>query len=72
MNDIAKKVGNLMKIIAKRFIDYLNNETGSNTVEYALLGTLISIAAILILPKLGSEAGFTFELVNTDLRSAQK
>lgn len=50
----------------------LADESGATAIEYGLIATLVSIAAIVAMQDLGDEISTTFETVQTKVESANE
>jgi pilus assembly protein Flp/PilA len=65
--DIHTKGGTTMLDMIKRFI---NDEEGQDLVEYALLLVFLALAAIAVLPTLGSSVNRVFSQSNSSLNAS--
>ncbi len=52
----------------KRFVAFLNDETGATAIEYGLLAALISIAAIVAMTAVGTGLSTKLSFVATKLQ----
>lgn len=52
-------------------IRFINDESGQNLIEYALIATLIGLAAITALTPLGTEIKTAFNNIRTQLSNNQ-
>ena len=57
-----------MRKLLTRFQNFVKEEDGVTMMEYVLIGALISIAAILILPNVGTAINKCFSDVNDALK----
>ena len=56
-----------MNTLMSKFKSYSKDESGATMIEYALIGALISIAAISVLPNIGGDIKDTFNRMNDAL-----
>ncbi len=56
-----------MKVIAKKFQDFLADEHGANAIEYGLLAALIAIAIVAGATALGGALNTLFTNIGTKL-----
>ncbi|HEY6814680.1 MAG TPA: Flp family type IVb pilin [Croceibacterium sp.] len=56
----------------KFFTKLLRDEQGATAIEYGLIAALIAVAAITAMQALGGELNETFDLVESDLNTANK
>nr|WP_298930090.1 Flp family type IVb pilin [uncultured Erythrobacter sp.] len=54
----------------KKFNEFASDETGATAIEYALIASLISIAAITAMASLGSQLSDTFSSTNEILANS--
>lgn len=50
-----------MNVITQKFVDFIKEEEGLTTVEYAIAGSLVAAAVILAFTDLGCEIGMTIQ-----------
>ena len=55
--------------MAKFFFNFIKNESGATAIEYGLIASLISIAAIVAFNKVGAQLQSTFNDVANNLSS---
>ncbi|GAA0702176.1 hypothetical protein GCM10009104_34370 [Marinobacterium maritimum] len=50
-----------MNVITRKFVDFIKEEEGLTTVEYAVAGSLVAAAVIVAFTDLGCEVGLTIQ-----------
>lgn len=50
-----------MNVITQKFVDFIKEEEGLTTVEYAVAGSLVAAAVIVAFTDLGCEVGLTIQ-----------
>jgi pilus assembly protein Flp/PilA len=53
-----------MKLVS----DFVNDESGATAIEYGLIASLISVAAIVAFTSVGTKMSATFKFVATQLK----
>ena len=53
----------------KHFVSFLKDESGATAIEYGLIASLISVAAIAVFTTLGEELNKTFSNVESGLEA---
>ena len=56
-----------MKVLTKRFKDFLDDENGANAIEYGLLAALIAVAIIAAAGALGTQLATLFNQIKGKL-----
>jgi pilus assembly protein Flp/PilA len=56
----------------KRFIEFLQDESGGTAIEYGLIAAGITIAIIAVVNAMGSQLQATFSTITSDLAAAGK
>ncbi len=56
-----------MKVLAKRFKDFIDDENGANAIEYGLLAALIAVAIIAAAGALGTQLATLFNQIKGKL-----
>ena len=59
MNVITEK----MNIITQKFADFIKEEEGLTTVEYAIAGSLVGLAVVTAFTDLGTAVGATIQSI---------
>lgn len=54
----------------KKFVSFLNDESGATAIEYGLIAALIAIAIIFAVRNTGTALNKTFTNISTQLNSA--
>ena len=60
-----------MKTIAKRAVEFLKDEEGLTTVEYAVAGTLIALVVVFAFTRLGTEVSLSVNAISSVLSGAR-
>jgi len=60
-----------MNAITQKFVDFIKEEEGLTTVEYAVAGALVAAAVVLAFTNLGTEVGNVITGLVTVLQNAQ-
>lgn len=50
-----------MNVITRKFVDFIKEEEGLTTVEYAIAGSLVAAAVIIAFTDLGCEVGVVIQ-----------
>ncbi|MDE1468322.1 Flp family type IVb pilin [Aurantiacibacter sp. D1-12] len=58
--------------MARTFTSLFKDETGATAIEYGLIATLVSIAAITAMQNLGNELSTTYNSVETKVQAANQ
>lgn len=56
-----------MNVITQKFVDFIKEEEGLTTVEYAIAGSLVAAAVIVAFTDLGCEVGEVITALATTL-----
>ena len=60
-----------MKTIAKRAVEFLKDEEGLTTVEYAVAGTLIALVVVFAFTRLGTEVSLSVNAISSVVSGAR-
>ena len=60
-----------MRTVAKRAVEFLKDEEGLTTVEYAVAGTLIALVVVFAFTRLGTEISLSVNAISSVLSGAR-
>jgi pilus assembly protein Flp/PilA len=54
-----------MKKLAEKLVEFIRDEEGLTTVEYAIAGTLVGLAVVTAFTQLGTQVGSSIDAIRT-------